>query len=213
MRDFPAENRDRAVFFVVLDGVAREIQEHLFDVGRASDQIRMLDMLFFGVDDIMDSAFHRLHFGDGVRLSEELIQIKRNIGKQNRAGFQFIHIQHAVDEREQVTGRFPDLVPALPLFLQVVRIVVGDFDHAADTVDRRADVVAHPAQEVRFGKACALRLLRDSGKTLFVFQLLPFLFVDNLHGVEHLDGTSCLIAFLYDEAPEMPVAADRLICS
>lgn len=110
--------------------------------------IRKLNVLFFFVNNIADSAFHRLHFGDGVRLGEELIQVKRDIGKQDRVGFQLIHIRYAVDEREQVTGRFPDLVPALLLLLQVVRIVVGDSDYAADTVDRRADVVAYPAQKV-----------------------------------------------------------------
>ncbi len=54
------------------------------------------------------------------------------------------HVQNVVDQREEVTGRKPDLAEAVGQLVPVVQRGGGDGGHADDRVHGRADLVAHP---------------------------------------------------------------------
>ena len=73
--------------------------------------------------------------------------------------FELADVEDVAHEREKITRGLPDFVAAFLLALEVVGVVVGYLDHAADAVDRRADVVAHATKKVRLGEVRAARLV------------------------------------------------------
>src|SRR5262249_60424211 len=70
------------------------------------------------------------------------------------AGFGLREVEDIVDEIEQVGAAAPDVVQILPVALATDRAVHLLDDHvgeADDRVERRAQLVAHHGQELRFG--------------------------------------------------------------
>ena len=76
------------------------------------------------------------------------------------ACFELAHVEHIVDELEQEVRSREDIGKAVLHTRGIGDIFFGDLRHAADTVDGRADIVAHAAQKVRFGGVGQRGLLR-----------------------------------------------------
>ena len=177
--------RDRAARPRVFDGVGDQIEPHLIeaqlvavhelvpDVHRVDEEIVLfgLDVRVHDVPERVEDVRQRLHF---------LVQ-------DHLAGFDAAHVQHVVDQREEMfrgtrVGR-QILLNAFG-FVDVACREPGEPD---DRVHRRADVVGHIAQERRFGAVRRLRHLQgvlEFGLLLFelfpkFFLLLP-LFLDGL---------------------------------
>ena len=141
-----------------LDRVREDVREDLLDVGRAADDAHVVDLRAHRVGEEVDAALDGLDLGDHAALVRKLVDVEALLGELDVAALELAHVEDVVDDREQVAGRLPDLMPTLGELGGVIGEVVGDLDHAADAVDGRADVVAHAAQELRLGGVCALRL-------------------------------------------------------
>ena len=151
---------------VVLDRIAHNVLQHLMQVHRRANQIlviprqRLAGHLHVFAPRL---PLHRRH-----NFPDHLAQVERLLLQRHRAGFELVHVQHIVDQIQQEARCGHDFLAALFLLCFIARISAADFHHAADAVNRRADVVAHAAQEVRFGDVGALGVLRR----LFQLQLI-----------------------------------------
>ena len=79
--------------------------------------------------------------------------------QDNLAGFQLAHVQNLVDKLQQQAGGVPDFAAALGLLVRVIAVMVANLHHAAYAVDGRADIVAHPLQELSLGHIGGLGLV------------------------------------------------------
>ena len=147
---------DLAAVGRVLDGVGKNVDEHLPDMQLTADQVRVperADLLCEGHVPVHDLALH-----DGAAGIQQRPQIKRRVQHLHIAGFDFGHVQHVVDEGEQVGRRTAHLGHAVPHAGLVVKVVLGNVQHTHNAVDGRADVVGHVGQELRLGDAGLLGL-------------------------------------------------------
>ena len=116
---------------------------------------------------------------NGGNASGNLGQAEGRMLKRDLARFQLVHVQHFVDKLKQNLCGFLYLPAAFIALFQVVAAAFGDFQHAHDAVQRRADVVAHAQQEIGFRVVGALGLLLGGNKLalvgLFLFAQLALL--------------------------------------
>ena len=147
---------DLAAVGRVLHGVGKNVDKHLPDMQLTADQVRVperADLLCEGHVPVHDLALH-----DGAAGIQQRPQIKRCVQHLHIAGFDFGHVQHVVDEGEQVGRRTAHLGHAVPHAGLVVKVVLGNVQHTHNAVDGRADVVGHVGQELRLGDAGLLGL-------------------------------------------------------
>ena len=165
---------------VVLDRIANNVLQHLMQVHRRANQVfviprqRLAGHLHVFVPRL--PLHHRHNFAD------HLAQVERLLFQRHRAGFELVHVQHIVDQIQQEARCGHNFLAALFLLCFVAHISAADFHHAADAVNRRADIVAHAAQEVRFDDVGAFGVLRR----LFQLQLIvAFAFLFRRHVLRH----------------------------
>jgi hypothetical protein len=141
---------------VVLDGVRQEVEQHLHEplpVGVREGALRPR-RLVQGHAVLLGQRPHEAerlaqHRGDGHRLEREVLAPGLDAGD----------LEHLVDEPQQVAPRLEDVPHRLALRRRQLgaRQQLGE---AEDRVHRRAQLVAHPAQELALRPVRPLRLLR-----------------------------------------------------
>ncbi len=119
------------------------------------------------VDDDVEFLVLRLDLRlyDSHQIIEQHLQRNHIVIERHLSAFDFGHIEHIVDQAEQMIARQLDLLETMtdPVLVRAVR--QADMRHPDDRVHRRADIVRHIGQKLAF---CPARLLR-----LF-FQALRF---------------------------------------
>ena len=129
------------------------------------------------------AGFHQLGIHKGCNLPHELFQIKRNLFQFLMAGIQFAHIQHIVDQCQQVAGGKADLIQAVIYPGTVTPVFADNIHHAHNAVDGGADIMAHTVQELCFCLACRIcfpeRCLQALVFFLFFFVKLGRIFKQN----------------------------------
>ena len=100
----------------------------------------------------------------------KLGQVHRAQFERNLAALDTAHIEHIVDEREQMLARRRGLFQVVEHLLTVVDMGGRERGEADDRVHRRADVVRHIEQKFALGAVCR-RFLTDSAFKLGVFLL------------------------------------------
>ncbi len=148
-RQFPASKPDFAVRAVVLDRIADNVHHQPLEVQRTADQVSVLNRIAVVLD--LDAALARLLFDHRADAFEQLFEVKFAFLERDFTGFQLAHVQHFVYQFEQQTGGVPDFPSALCLLGCIFLVVIRNLDHAADTVDRCADIMAHALQELGLG--------------------------------------------------------------
>ena len=139
-----------------LHGVGEEIQQDLVEAHTVAVDVLPADVLdedvkallfglHLGLDDAHD-ALGGLPQADHVHIQGEL------------AALDLGHIQHVVDEAQQVLAGQGDLLQAGGHLLPVVQVGGGDGRHAHDGVHGGADVVAHVGEELALGSVGPLSL-------------------------------------------------------
>ena len=102
---------------------------------------------------------------DAGGLGEQAIEVERLAGQPHAAGFDLRHVEHVVDDVEQVLPAFADVTAVLVVLLGAERpehARLHDLGKSDDGVERRAQLVAHIGQELGFG------LVRVFGPGLFL---------------------------------------------
>ena len=166
----------------VLDGVAQQVGEDLLDAQGVADDLFVIDV----VDahrKLVAVLFH-LRCGHGEQVVHEVAEIELLFHQLDLARLDLGHVEHLVDEAQQVLAGLGDLAQAVAHALWVVDVGGGDGGHADDAVHGRADVVAHVGEEVRLG------------------------LVGGLCGVEGLLQGLLLLAFALDEVVDAARADD-----
>ena len=202
---------DAAAGAIVLDGVGGDIHEHTIEVQRAADELAMVEHAGFPSAFEADAVVPRAGFHDAHRFQKELAHLERLILQHQRAGLQFADIQHIIHQVQEIICRVVNLLLALRQFLRVVLALVSDVQHADDAIQRRADVMAHAAQEIRLREIRPLRFYRDGAKTSLQVQLMLFLLCEIARHIEHRFHFAILVAALHDEASHVPAARRILV--
>ena len=101
-------------------------------------------------DHLLPLLLHaRLHHREDGR--GDLVQVGRDVRELDLIVFELAHLEHFVDEREQVVCGHEHLFLVVAHELGVAGVGAVDLEQADDAVEGRADIVAHTAQEARLG--------------------------------------------------------------
>ena len=203
-----AGNVHRAAGTVVFDGVAHDILQHALNVQRAAEQVPVLACGRIGGED--DAAVRRLRRNDRLRALQHVAQVKGLVLGLDLAGFELAHVEHIVDELEQEIRGRKDFGEAVLHPRGIGDILFGNLRHAADAVERRADIVTHTAQKIGLCGVGHRGLLGGLAQALLVVDLLLLLRGDvarKQHDGRDLTG---LTAALRDEQYLKPLAVHRL---
>ena len=71
---------------------------------------------------------------DGQNIAQKAVQIERLVRQRDFAAFQLAHLQHIVDEAEQMVGRHLHLLPVRGQQRDVARVRVVDLQQTDDPV-------------------------------------------------------------------------------
>ena len=88
-----------------------------------------------------------------------LIEIERLLNQLNLSALKFAHIEHIIDEHQQLFDRSSLLLPVLLEFLDIIRIAVRHLNQTENSIDRRPNIMAHPRKKIRLRRICKIRLL------------------------------------------------------
>ena len=122
---------------------------------------------------------------DGHEAFHRLRQVEVLFRQPQVPALDLRHVEHLVDEPEQVTTRGGDLREAVLHALRIVQIHRGDGRQSHDGVHGRANVVAHGIEEVGLGTAGALGLAERVFQRVVVRNLALFHVGDILHRKQH----------------------------
>ena len=145
----PQAGGDRPAGLVVLDGVAVQVHKDLFQVERTAQQVGVVHIVVVRVQ--LQPALLRLKADDVIDLDKGPAKVEGLCLQHKAVALDLAHVQHVVDEGEQVPGRNIDLAQAVIDPRLVAAAVADDLQHAQNAVDGRADVVGHVGQKARLG--------------------------------------------------------------
>ena len=168
LADALADRFHAAADLVVLDAVAVDIQKHLPQVQRAA--VYVADLHPLGLLPIVfqrNARLRRALLHDGQNIARKLVQIERFVRQHDFAAFQLAHLQHVVNQAEQVVRRHLHLLPVGGEQRDIVRMRIVNLNQADNAVERRSNVVAHAGKEAGLGRVGAIRLI-DGGAQLGV---------------------------------------------
>ena len=127
-----------------------------------------------------DALVVRQRLAQPVDAMQHVEQIEALVREIHALRLDLAHVEHVVDQREQLVGRTVDLLQANGHAPRLVHVVARDADHADDAVDGRADVMTHAAEELRFRGIGGLSVLN-----LVLQQALLIVHEDEQHGQRH----------------------------
>ena len=146
--DFPTADIDISVFFVIFHRIRQNIHQNPFHMHRTSNKIPVCNFFLFPND---PDILLRSHMFDHTQyFLKNTVQIKWDVFQNHFIWLQLAHVQNLVYQFQQQMGCLFDLCPAFRLFLHIVCIMVCHIDHAADSIDRCPDIMAHSLQKLSF---------------------------------------------------------------
>ena len=145
----------RAAVFVVFHAVAENVQKDLRQLQLVGDHVLVRNAIH------LDAEINALAVGrrldDGAKVVDEGGQVQRLFVHLHFAAFDAAHVQHIVDETEQMLAGNGNLVQVFLDLSPLVNVRFGQRNEADDGVHGRAYVVRHVVQEHRLR---FVRLLR-----------------------------------------------------
>ena len=162
--DVPAPGR-------ILYGVGQQIDQDLVEVELVADE------LFRGTPVDLELQGLALVLGlgqeDGVQLLHQLRQAEGRDVQRRLAALDLAHVQHVVDEAEQVVAGGGDLPGVFPHLLRGLRVLVQQHRKADNGVHGGADVVGHIGQKRALGLVGPVGLGEGLAEEVFLLQLTP----------------------------------------
>ena len=170
-----------------LDGVGQDVQQDLVQPQRVGDDVLILNV--HGINEERQPFGCNIGLDDGAHIVDKIGQMHCLFLDLDFAALDAAHIQHIVDEGEQMLAGGGDLFQVVQHLLAVVDVGRRQRGEADDGVHRGADIVAHVEQELPLGAVGrALVLERDLQFAILLFQLglillllLLFLLLHLLH--------------------------------
>ena len=139
----------------VLDRVRQQVQQDLAYAQLVGGEVAVLHVHRIEREQLPLRGGLRPH--DGVHVAQQRIKVAAFLLQLDGAAFDFGHVEHVVDQAEQVLRRGLDGGQAFVGLVPVAGVVARNLRHAHDGVDGGADIVGHLRQER------ALRLVRLLG--------------------------------------------------
>ena len=96
-------------------------------------------------------------FCDGEQVIDQLRQAEILLGKAYSPALDPGHIQHFIDQSQQMTTRLCDLAKALDHPVLTLDIRTRNGGQANDCIHRCTDIMGHIGEEFRLGAACVFR--------------------------------------------------------
>ncbi len=164
-------NVDLAAVRSVFYRVAHDVDEHLLDTQTVAKHILMGDIVDLHIQFMVVLLDQRLHHGQ--QILNQFGEIEVLLRKHHLAALYAAHVQHLVDQGQQMTAGHRDLGETVHHPVPVIDMGAGNGRHTDDGVHGCADIVAHLGQEIRLGVIGSLRPLGSKGKQ-FLLLLLVF---------------------------------------
>ena len=130
----------RRVFY----GIADDIDEDFRHMGLVHIEIAMLEIIVFLKGQLL---LRDLHIENGRREPQILLHIDQLLINDNPIVFDAGHLEHIIEDGQQLIAGRKDLRPALGLLGKVLRRPIGHFRKADDGIERRTDIMAHVEQK------------------------------------------------------------------
>ncbi len=158
----------------VLDGVAHQVHKDLLDAQAVAADSFVLDVLHMDFELVVMLVDPR--FCEGEQVIDQFRQAEILLGKAHSSALDPGHIQHFIDQSQQMTARFCDLAKALDHPVLTLDIRTRNGGQANNCIHRCPNVVGHIGEEFRLGAACVFRcticfLQRLAGFDLGLFLL------------------------------------------
>ena len=150
---FPDHDLQQAPRRRILDAVAQDVDEHLLQAGGVPDDGGMLRLR--GIDPQLVALFLDGGAEDDRQLADHIRNEEGLLRQVHLARFDLAHVQHLVDQVEEMPAGYGDLLKAVQHPGPVVDVADGDAGHAHDAVHGGADIVAHVGQKLAF---CLVRM-------------------------------------------------------
>lgn len=160
-RDLLDAQAEGAAGAVELDAVGEDVQEHLREAQLVRDDVLVAHV--DGVDEEVELLGDDVRLDDGPHVVEKVRQVQRLLLDLHLAGLDAAHVEHVVDQAEQVLARGGDLLQVLLDLGLVVDVRGGKRRKADDGVHGRPDVVRHVVEEARL---CLVGVLRGKKRPL-----------------------------------------------
>ncbi len=131
-----------------LDRVAQYVEKYLLQAQAVADKRFVDGVLRIDEKGELPGLGVRLH--DGAQVVQDAGQPRLAFLDDDLAAFDAAHVQHVVDQRQQVAARHRYLLKVVRNQVRVVEMLLRQLGVAHDGVHRRADIVAHAVEEGRF---------------------------------------------------------------
>ena len=164
---------DIAAIRGVLDGVAHQVYKDLLD-----PQAVAADGLVFNTVHMDFKIMSMLIDGrlcKGNQVIDQLRQIKVLLGKGHLSAFDARHVQHFIDQSQQMAARLGGFAKALDHLIRILDIRTCNRCQANDCIHRRPNIMGHIGEELRLGPVCILRRAVGLLQRPVGFNLGPFL--------------------------------------
>ena len=138
-----------------LHRVVHQVEQDLLDAGAVGPHL--LGHAGVGVDMQRQRLELRLRPHQRFHLAQQVAQVDRLLAQRQPARFEQRHVEHVVQDGQQVVGRFGGGAQVVHL-AGVQTGVAQQREHAQQAVEGRADLVAHVGQEHALGLAGGLGL-------------------------------------------------------
>ena len=139
----------------VLDGVAHQVHKDLLDAQAVAADSFVLDVL--NMDFELMFVLVDCRFCEGEQVIDQLRQAEILLGKAHSPALDSGHIQHFIDQSQQMTARFCDLAKALDHPVLTLDIRTRNGGQANDCIHRCTDIMGHIGEKFCLGAACVFR--------------------------------------------------------
>lgn len=139
----------------VLDGVAHQVHKDLLDAQAVAADSFVLDVL--NMDFELMVVLVDCRFCEGEQVIDQLRQAEILLGKAHSPALDSGHIQHFIDQSQQMTARLCDLAKALDHPVLTLDIRTRNGGQANDCIHRCTDIMGHIGEKFCLGAACVFR--------------------------------------------------------
>jgi len=136
----------------VLDGVAHQVHKDLLDAQAVAADSFVLDVL--NMDFELMFVLVDCRFCKGEQVIDQLRQAEILLGKAHSPALDSGHIQHFIDQSQQMTARFCDLAKALDHPVLALDIRTRNGGQTNDCIHWCTDIMGHIGEKFCLGAAC-----------------------------------------------------------
>ena len=145
---FLCMNSHRTMRTIIFEGIVDDIHQDLFQVQRISDQSAMLQTMLLKHQ--LNPVLRSLRGQNCNTVFQYIMHVKWFFHCRRSPALQPADLKNIVHQRQQMLGRYPDLLPALSLPLPVFLISLHHDQHSQNPIDGRTQIMRHMGKKFAF---------------------------------------------------------------